>query len=247
MRLSILAFAAALALSSPAATAAPDGAAGSPDMGAFASCGNVTQTNAFPGGYKVKRLCGGYYISGMGTVLNDAVVNAGHFGAFSPAVRCYDTGVDQHPGGYVTRFSCSNKSIGGFGTTVTDAATIAKDMAALLAGSSGVSCGAESTSAVSGFPGGFQFNMSCRGTGTPLAVSISGVGTTASDAGDVALGFAQLVATTGNSCFVGRGDVRLSGMLYEILYSCDGGKIVRGYGSTATSAALDALANAQAL
>lgn len=217
-----------------------------PASSTMATCGSITSQSAFPGGFRINRKCDGLTVSGIGTTLNDAFANASDFGSLLPGTRCTafsSSDVDGFPGGYRLSFDCGTRFVAGYGTTATDAGNNAFGFAEIYA-STGVSCRSRSTD-YDAFPGGFRVALQCN-TGSQVPESISGVGMTVSDAGDVALGFAEIVATTGNSCYVGSYGVKLDGLVYKVSYTCDTSTVV-GYGSTSTAAALDALANAQGL
>jgi hypothetical protein len=142
------------------------------------------------------------------------------------------------PGGYVLNFSCSGYTISGVGSTATDGGTNALLFGQVEA-TGGRRCSASPQSIFS-FQGGYLVNFSCSG------YTISGVGSTATDAGINGGDFASLEAVGGRRCSTTLTSIRAVPGGYEVRFTCSG-RGVTGFGSTATAAGQDALVQAEAL
>lgn len=202
------------------------------------ACGTPS-SQIFSGGYVVTKTCSGWPISGVGTTFDAANTNAtGFSGLIANGNRCLlnTSDVYSFSGGYRANFQCSSKYISGIGSTATDVGMNALAFAQLDSAVGGYPC-LLSGGDVNTFSGGYRVSFSCKGR------MISGVGTTATDAGKNALGFSELNAGGGSACVLQPNGVRVVGLTYEVTFYC-GSQAVIGIGSTATSAGLDALANA---
>ncbi|MFD1296160.1 hypothetical protein ACFQ4Q_05875 [Lysobacter gummosus] len=205
---------------------------------AAAACGTAT-SQLFDGGAIATRYCDGWPVNGLGTTLADASQNAGGFSAFIPkGYSCLlNTGnIGKYPGGFRASFQCGGKIISGVGSTATDTGNNALGFAQLDAAAGSHPC-LHQTGDMTQFVGGFRANFQCNGA------VLSGMGSTATDAGRNALGFAELHAAGGGACLSPNGGVRLVSGYFEVTFYCDG-RVVKGIGSTVTTAGQDALANA---
>ncbi|WP_295967829.1 hypothetical protein [uncultured Xanthomonas sp.] len=231
-------------------------AANSP-IGPLATCGGIS-SQVFAGGYVVNRTCDGSNISGFGTTLDDAVSNVNEFSKLlDQGLSCSYGSFQATPGAFNTNFNCSLKNAGGglgrsgqiagIGTTATDAGNNVLDFAKLYAASSGYQC---SSAQIQLLNGGFITDFSCAypntGGGLGRSDTISGIGSTSTEAAQNARGFAELAASVKRVCRTTSGSIRLNGVIFEVTFTCSNtGRAVVGYGSTLTSAGRDALMQAQ--
>lgn len=216
---------------------------------AAVSCGQTSVDNTFPGGVFVQRWCNNSLVGGVGTTIGAAQENLSDFTTLTPENKwCWASNsnpVGAFVGGYRVTFHCTDQYGGGFfvsglGTTATDAGKNAFAFAEIYTVTDDVACSINDYD-IRGFNGGYEVTTYCRRLGYGSA-PISGIGTTATDAGINARGFSEILASEGITCLLS-GNVELDGMLVKAVFSC-GGNIVYGYGSTVTSAGNDALVNA---
>ncbi|SKC54889.1 hypothetical protein [Pseudoxanthomonas indica] len=235
------------ASSSLSAIAATPSASAAP--AAITRC--VTDTTILQGGFAVKRCYDGKSVGGVGTTLDAAVANANSMATLISAnTRCNYSSLAGGPGAFIVSFGCDTgdsspraRGIGGLGTYMTDAGVNAFGVARLLA-ATGYICNVSTTTIVLG---GYVSNFGCGypQEGIPRATTITGVGSTATDAAANTLGFAELGAA-GFICKTSGSSIRLNGLAYEVRFTCTG-RSITGIGSTLTSAGRDALLQASAL
>ncbi len=246
------------AMASAALFAAPESYAAGPDVNPLAACGSPT-TTILPGIFIVRRSCDGTSVSGIGTTLDDAVTNVNAFAALlDQGLRCNYSSFAPTPGTFDVDFTCSKRDgneggigragyIGGVGTTATDAGTNGLGFAQLYLASNGYRC---SASELEVLPGGFVTDFGCSfpntSGGIGRASTVSGIGSTSTDAAQNALGFAELAASIDQRCSTSIGSVRIRNLAFEVDFTCTGARVT-GYGSTLTSAGRDALLQAQSL
>ena len=167
----------------------------------------------------------------------------------NPMASCSSPTTTIQPGIFIVRRSCDGTIVGGIGTTLDEAVTNVNAFATLL--DQGLRCNYSSFEPT---PGTFDVDFACSktdgsGSGLGYANYISGVGTTATDAGVNALGFAQLyTASNGYRCRGAQLDPLVGGFITD--FSCSfpntSGQIgyagrISGIGSTSTDAAQNAL------
>lgn len=224
-----------------------------------ASCSGSADVSTFPGGYLVKRTCGGYQTAGFGTSLDDAHANLQSFAnLIDQGARCNFYSIDADPGTYRANFTCrlqnadgtwgGNRSVGGMGYTASGAAGNLLAFAQLFRASEGYACRSPQ---VVIFPGGFVSSFSCGYPNTSgdlgRSSTISGVGSNTTDAASVTVGFAELGASIDRECWANQNSVQVVGSNFKVTMNCNGtnpGTFV-GLGSTATAAGNNALLQAQ--
>lgn len=208
-----------------------------------ANCTNPS-TIAFPGGVQVQMTCDGRQVGGVGTTIPDAEINARAFAdlAAQTAVRCTlpsvlsTSNVSAVPGGFVIRFNCDGATVSGFGSTATDTGVNLLAFASVLA-TDNLRCNT-SSSGISAVPGGFLASFQCGG------VTLTGFGSTATDAGVNANGFAMLRADSGIICSITSSSIAAVMGGFIPTFACSGSH-VSGFGSTAADAGRNALGFAQ--
>ncbi|MEL1265750.1 hypothetical protein [Pseudoxanthomonas putridarboris] len=235
--------------------ASPFTMAANPIVTPQVTCGSAS-SQVLQGGFVVSLTCDGKRISGIGTTMDTATSNANAIASLLQYdVRCSYSSYSGGPGAFVVSFGCSRPNsdgttgrsshVGGVGTTLTDAGNNIFGFAQLYAASNGYRCDSSETKVI---PGGYITNFGCgypsTSGGTGRASTIGGIGSTATDAAQNTLGFAELGASIDRKCsIVSAGIV---GAAFEVRVSCSG-RSVTGYGSTLTSAGRDALLQAQSL
>lgn len=215
------------------------------------TCGTTSVKQTFPGGHIVERTCNSRLIAGVGSNLTAAQSNLSNFTTLMPAKACRagSDPIAQFAGGYRTTLQCTDiygagYHVSGVGSTATDAGQNAFTFAQLYTAINDVACSINNYN-ISGFTGGFKVDTNCVKTGLPQQAIVTGIGSTATDAGINARGFAELVAS-GKRCQMTSPVTYSGGRLFRATYSCSG-LLVYGAGSTVTAAGNDALANANML
>lgn len=218
-------------------------AAGPAAVAAAANCTNPS-TIAFPGGVQVQMTCDGRQVGGVGTTIPAAETNARAFAdlAAQTGVRCTlpsvlsTSNVSAVPGGFVIRFNCDGATVSGFGSTATDTGVNLLAFAGVLA-TDNLRCNT-TTSGIGAVPGGFLANFQCGG------ITLTGFGSTATDAGANANAFAMLRADTGLNCTTTTSSIAAVTGGFIPTFACSG-SYVSGFGSTAADAGRNALGFAQ--
>lgn len=204
-----------------------------------ASC-STGSSSIFPNGYVVTKTCNGQAVAGIGTVLMAADTNASSFGQVGAMGGRYcsitTSGIQIFPGGYLADFYCDGLTISGVGADATDTGINALGFAQVEA-SGGRRC-STSTSSIHSFPGGYVSDFFCSG------LTISGLGSTATDSARNALGFAQVDADGGRRCSISTSSISTFPGGYVADFSCSGLPI-SGIGTTPSDTGNNALAFAQ--
>ena len=213
------------------------------------TCGATSVKQTFPGGHIVERMCNNRLVSGVGSDLIAAQSNLSNLTKLMPQKSCSVSNSDpiaQFAGGFRTTFRCTDiygagNFVSGVGSTATDAGLNALSFAQLYIALNDVACVVNNYN-VTGFTGGFKVDTNCHRFGHSYEMVVTGIGSTATDAGENSRGFAELVGA-GLGCLMTQ-PVTFSGGLFHAFYSCNG-RPVQGHGSTVTAAGNDALINAQ--
>lgn len=244
------------AVSATTIIVSPRGYASGSQVSPMLACGSPT-TTVLQGGFVVSRSCDGKRVSGIGSTIDDATANVGEIAQLlNYGVRCNYSTISGGPGAFIASFACSKpnddgtigraSSIGGIGTLMTDTGLNVLGFAQLYTASNGYRCNPSQTTAV---PGGYVANFGCgfpSPDGIGRASTISGIGSNATDAGQNALGFAELGASIDLKCSTSATSIKVVGSAFEVRFGCNGRSVI-GYGSTLTSAGRDALLQAQSL
>lgn len=153
--------------------------------------------------------------------------------AYSTAASCTTGSWTAVGGGFISSKQCDGRAVSGYGSQLAHAQANAVQFGDLGA-ATGTYCSLWPTQA-RGIGGGYMADFSCtRG-------AITGIGSTTTDAGTNALGFAQVSAVGGRRCTIVANDIWAIGGGYIANFSCG----VAGLGSTVTAAGANALGFAQ--
>lgn len=198
---------------------------------------NLAMSNlqGFVGGWTARFSCGTKTVSGMGSTLTDVGANVAGFvqyGAASNRWCTFHTSTLQGTvGGWLARFDCGTKSVSGAGSTMTDVAANALGFAQHSLVSDRF-CTLH-LSDVRAVGGGWVFTFSCDGR------RISGAGSTMTDAGRNALGFADVSTVNGRYCTLDVNYIWAYPGGYQAQFFCSN-RSVTGQGPTVTAAAENA-------
>lgn len=224
--------------------------AGEPDSAQTAATQSCSSTEFRPmsSGSSVLavRQCSGSYVYGIGVSPDEAVQNLNGFMAVKEAgISCSANVNSVYPGSYDigvhAQFSCKGYPITAIGSTPTIAANNALEIATEMA-ASGSHCSAMRQGSFYPDPHGYRFLYNCRNA-RGIAWSIKGLGSTIDHSNAAAMKLMHYTATNPDGCTFSQAE--LNGVIFNATLGCYR-KSFRGYGSSVTSAATDALTQAGA-